>query len=61
MKYKVSYLLGEDPRKHVRYYNALDKSTALEMFNATCEESLGGEKPHHVYVKEIFVVKSKNT
>jgi len=54
VKYKVTYKLPSEPRKtHSRYYNALNKSTALEMFSATCEESLAGESPSHVYAQEV--------
>ena len=61
MKYKVSYRLGKDSRKHVRYYNALDKTTALEMFNETCGHSLVGEVAQDIVVEKVSVVKSKNT
>ena len=54
MKYKISYRLSSDPRKaHCRYYNALDRSTALEMFSATCEESLAGESPSNIDAQEV--------
>lgn len=55
MKYSVSYEIpseGVDSR-HIRYYNALNKATVLEMFKATCEESLVGHDPHVVEVKQI--------
>ena len=39
--------------QHVRYYNALDEPTAIEMFSATCEESLVGEEPQILEVKKI--------
>lgn len=61
MTYKVSYRLGKDSRKHVRYYNALNKTTALEMFNATCRHSLIGEVAQDISIEEISVVKTKNT
>lgn len=58
MKYSVSYEIPEElgARKHVRYYDALDKATALEMFAASCEESLIGENPQVVEVKEVRTV-----
>ena len=39
MKYKFRY---EDPdhKKHVRYYNALNPTTAHEMFKATVSHSI---------------------
>lgn len=61
MKYKVSYRLGQDTRKHVRYYSALNKTTALEMFNETCSHSLVGEVAQDIVVEKVSVVKSKNT
>ena len=61
MKYKVSYQIGGDPQRHVRYYTALNKSTALEMFKATCEESLAGESPQSIDIEEVFVAKTENT
>jgi len=42
MKYKVEYMVEGDGRVHRRYYNALDRQTAQEMFHATMEHSLGG-------------------
>lgn len=55
MKYAISYELSDEPEnsKHVRYYNALNKATAKEMFKATCEESLIGEDPHIVEIKKL--------
>ena len=54
MKYIISYILPSEPQKnHMRYYSALNKDTALEMFRATCEESLAGEHPLDINVKEI--------
>ncbi len=55
MKYLVSYEIRDDSggHQHVRYYNALDESTAIEMFAATCEESLVGEEPQILEVKKI--------
>ena len=53
MKYSISYQVSTDEKQHIRYYNALDKRTALEMFKATCEESLVGEQPVVVKVKKI--------
>ena len=40
MKYKIEYEILGDAKVHRRYYNALDSSTAKEMFTATQEESL---------------------
>ena len=40
MKYKIEYQIKDDSKIHRRYYNALDPSTAYEMFRATQEESL---------------------
>ena len=42
MKYKIEYQLEGDPKIHRRYYSALNKGTAREMFKASQEESLGG-------------------
>ena len=42
MKYKIEYQIKDDSKIHRRYYNALDPSTAYEMFRATQEESLSG-------------------
>ena len=42
MKYKIEYEILGDAKVHRRYYNALDSSTAKEMFTATQEESLCG-------------------
>ena len=54
MKYKITYTLPSQPKKtHYRYYNALNKSTALEMFSATCEESLAGESPLNISAQEV--------
>ena len=55
MKYLVSYEILDESgeQKHVRYYDALDKPTAIEMFSATCEESLVGEEPQILEVKKI--------
>lgn len=55
MKYAISYEISDecDASKHVRYYNALNKATAKEMFEATCEESLAGEDPHIVEIKKL--------
>ena len=55
MKYSVSYEIPDEggESQHIRYYNALDKATVLEMFKATCEESLVGHDPHVVEVKQI--------
>ena len=55
MKYSVSYKIPDegDKPQHVRYYSALNKATALEMFKATCEESLIGQHPDIVEVKQV--------
>lgn len=54
MKYKVTYELNSAPLVvHSRYYNALNKGTALEMFSATCEESLAGETPLDIHAQEV--------
>ena len=55
MKYLVAYELSDESgeHQHVRYYDALDESTAIEMFSATCEESLVGEEPQILEVKKI--------
>ena len=54
MKYIISYILSSEPQKrHMRYYSALNKDTALEMFRCTCEGSLAGEHPLDINVKEI--------
>lgn len=54
MKYKVTYKLSSDPHKtHFRFYDALSKATALEMFSATCEESLVGESPSDIHIQEV--------
>lgn len=42
MKYKIEYKILEDDKTHRRYYNALNTSTAKEMFDASQEESLCG-------------------
>lgn len=52
--YKVKYDVdeSENPSKksHCRYYHALNHTTALEMFNETCEESLIGSVVKNVRV-----------
>jgi hypothetical protein len=55
MKYSVSYEIseGSEESSHVRYYDALNKATAIQMFEASCEESLIGEDPHILEVKKI--------
>ena len=55
MKYAISYNIPDDDtnRKHVRYYSALNEETAKSMFEATCEESLAGENPHIVDIKNL--------
>jgi hypothetical protein len=55
MRYLVSYQISDESGdfKHTRYYNALNESTAMEMFEATCEESLVGEDPHILEIKEV--------
>lgn len=55
MKYAISYEISDESEgsKHVRYYNALNKATAEQMFEATCEESLIGEDPHIVEIKKL--------
>ena len=58
MKYAVSYTVSCDSSPHTRYYSAIDAKTALEMFKATCEESLVGELPREIKVTR--VTKSKN-
>ena len=58
MHYKIAYIVKDGDafkRKH-RYYTALNKDTALGMFEASTEQSLVGEAPE---VKNIFVNKSK--
>ena len=56
MHFKISYFVkdGDAFKRHNRYYNALDKATAVEMFEASKEESLVGEDPEieDVYVNE---------
>jgi hypothetical protein len=46
VKYKVAYTLeGEGYRnKHLRYFDALNKPTALNMFDTTMETTHEGEK-----------------
>jgi hypothetical protein len=52
MKYAVSYTVGN--QRHTRYYSALDKQTALAMFEQTClEGSLTGFSPTNVEVKKV--------
>ena len=55
MKYAISYEILDESNnsKHVRYYSALNKATAKEMFEATCEESLVGEDAHIVEIKKL--------
>lgn len=55
MKYSVSYEISDDSGgvRHTRYYDALTRATALEMFQATCEESLAGEDPSVLEVKRL--------
>jgi len=55
MKYLISYKIPNEPEEssHVRYYDALDKDTAIQMFEATCEESLVGEEPQILNIKKI--------
>ena len=46
MNYKIEYILHSKEKDliHSRYYKALDPTTAVEMFLATCENgSLTGE------------------
>lgn len=54
MKYKVAYTLeGEDYKtSHLRYFDALNKSTALSMFETTMEMTHEGEK---VELKALYV------
>jgi hypothetical protein len=52
--YKVEYQLKEGEETHKRYYRALKKSTALDMFQETIEEgSLVGEKPKNICASKI--------
>jgi hypothetical protein len=52
--YKVEYQLKEGEETHKRYYKALKKSTALDMFQQTIEEgSLVGEKPKNISATKI--------
>lgn len=46
MKYKIAYTLeGENYEvRHFRYFDALDPSTALNMFEATMEMTHEGER-----------------
>jgi hypothetical protein len=40
MKYKVKYE-DSDQKVHIRYYHALNATTAKEMFKATASHSIG--------------------
>ena len=52
--YKIEYQLKEGEKSHVRYYKALTKSTALDMFSETVDAgSLVGEKPEKVRVTKL--------
>ena len=38
MIYKLEYQLEDDPKTHLRWYNALTRDTAQAMFEATCTD-----------------------
>lgn len=63
MKYSVSYKIPSEAveKKHIRYYSALNEATALEMFKATCEESLVGEDPLLLEIKLVRKDKQDNS
>ena len=52
MKFKFKYEDSSE-RPHIRYYNALDLSTAEEMFRETVSHSI--KEP--VVVREVFIAK----
>ena len=52
--YKIEYQLKEGEKSHIRYYKALTRSTALDMFGETVDAgSLVGEKPKDVHVTKM--------
>lgn len=51
--YKVVYQIDDYKTPHSRFYTALNETTALSMFKATCEESLIGSDTKVLQVKEI--------
>jgi hypothetical protein len=51
--YAVTYVIESNSETHVRYYHALNKRTALEMFKATCEETLAGERASVLKVSKV--------
>ena len=55
--YKVKYRIDDYSTPHYRFYNAVNPSTATEMFNETCEESLVGSQ---VEVLDVIQVQEKD-
>jgi hypothetical protein len=58
--YKVQYEISNEdkPHPHARYYHALNSQTAVEMFKATCEESLQG---YQVCIEEVDRLEDEGT
>tara|TARA_B100000287_G_C20092371_1_gene566974 strand:- start:329 stop:523 length:195 start_codon:yes stop_codon:yes gene_type:complete len=53
MIYKISYKYEEEKKPHVRFYNALSKSIAKEMFNETCSHgSLKGARVNLINIRK---------
>ncbi|MBN86500.1 MAG: hypothetical protein CL885_03145 [Dehalococcoidia bacterium] len=51
--YKIKYELRNGEETHYRYYRALNKETAKEMFKETVESgSLTGHKPNIVEIRK---------
>ena len=47
--YRIEYQLEGDEKSHARYYQALTKDTALNMFEETANcGSLTGERPKNI-------------
>ena len=55
MTYSITYALDTSPEVvHTRYYHALNKEVALQMFNETCTHgSLKGYFPQVMNIKKI--------
>ena len=51
--FKIKYQIKSDKKPHHRYYHALNKTTALDMFNESVKSgSLTGEEPEVVSVEK---------